>query len=145
MSGGIYQPQMNIQRKRQGLLNSRLSERFGGSKIYLKKNSRKKFDYLSEFEQKKILKDLKFKYSLILFDYFASKDTINKKIEEFSKEAFDINLPINKIVEIHLNLIDNLEHQLMLEGLCADYLSDFRLTLIDVIAHVGELYRKCCE
>ena len=29
----------------------------------------------------------------------------------------------------------------MLEGLHAEYLSDFRLTLIDVIAHLGEMYR----
>ncbi len=134
MSSLIYQPQIDVYRKRQNLLNSG---------ICTNENYRKTFDCLSEFEQKQIFENLKFKYSLILFDHCSSKDSINTKIEEFSQKAFDINLPIHKIVEIHLDLIDNLERQLMLEGLHADYLSDFRLTLIDVIAHLGELYRKC--
>lgn len=100
------------------------------------------FDSLSEFEEKQSLKNLKAEYSLILFDYFSSENIINDKIENFSREAFNICLPISKIVEIHLDLMDSLEHQLLLEGLHTDYLSYFRLTLIDVIAHLGELYRN---
>ncbi len=142
MPNTISKPQINVLRKNKNILNSRLTERFGCSNIYRNKKCPKIFDSLSEFEQKQLLKNLKAEYSLIFFDYFASKDSINTKIEEFLREAFDISLPINKIVEIHLELIDNLERQLVFEGLHVEYLSDFRLTLIDVIAHLGELYRS---
>ncbi|MEM7761167.1 MAG: hypothetical protein AAF298_24010, partial [Cyanobacteria bacterium P01_A01_bin.40] len=56
----------------------------------------------------------------------------------------------NKVVEIHMGLIDDLERELKFKGLHTEHLSDFRLTLIDVIAHLGEMYRnviceKCCN
>lgn len=49
---------------------------------------------------------------------------------------------MGKVVEIHMELIDDLERQLKLEGLHSEYLSDYRLVLIDVIAHLGEMYRS---
>ena len=49
---------------------------------------------------------------------------------------------MSKVIEIHLDLINTLEKQLILDGLDAEYLSDFRLTLIDVMAHLGEIYRR---
>ena len=142
MPNTIAKPQINLLGKNKNILNSKLTERFRCANADRNKKYPKVFDSLSEFEQKQLLKNLKAQYSLILFDYFSSKDIINDKIEDFAKEAFNINLPIGKIVEIHLDLIENLEYQLMLEGLQAEYLSDFRLTLIDVIAHLGELYRN---
>ena len=45
-------------------------------------------------------------------------------------------------MEIHLEVIDGLERQLKFENLNPDYLTDYRLALIDVIAHLGEMYRS---
>lgn len=143
MSDTVCKYQTNIHRKNINTLNFRLSERF---KNLSDRETRhhKIFNNLSEFEQKQLLKNFKSDYSLILFDYFASEDTIERKIEELAQQAFDISLPMNKIVEIHLDVIDILERQLLLEGLHIEYLSDFRfrLILINVIAHLGELYRN---
>ena len=146
MSNITYKPEIDVYSKKQNILSIKSSERFS-SAARRKRCFTRYFDNLSEFEQKKVLKNLKVEYSLILFDYFSDLDGINSKIEDFTREAFKIALPISKVVEIHLNLIDSLEKELMLEGLHAEYLSDFRLTLIDVIAHLGEMYRnaKCVK
>lgn len=141
MPNTVLKPQASIYGDRQKLLNSRLSERFRNS-ADREKEHQNIFDRLTKFEQKQLLKNIESDYSLILFDYFSSKATINRKIEEFAQKVFDINLPINKVVEIHLNVINSLEYQLLLEGLHTECLSDFRLTLIEVIAHLGELYRN---
>ncbi|MEL7076526.1 MAG: circadian clock protein KaiA [Cyanobacteria bacterium J06643_13] len=146
MSNITYKPQIDVYSRKRNILSIKSSERFS-STVDKEKHCQKYFDNISEFEQKKIIKDLKVEYSLILYDYFSDKDSINHKIEDFTREAFKIDLPMSKVVEIHLDLIDNLEKQLMLEGLHVEYLSDFRLTLIDVIAHLGEMYRnkKCVK
>ena len=149
MSNITYKPRIDVYSKKKNILSIKSSERFS-STIHEEEYYKNNFDDLSEFEQKKVLKNLKVEYSLILYDYFSEKDSINRKIEDFTREAFNINLPMSKVVEIHLDLIDNLEKQLMIEGLHAEYLSDFRLTLIDIIAHLGELYRhglnvKCLD
>lgn len=123
-------------------LNLPPPERLKYSGVYLARDSRQFFQKLSALEQEKLLGKLKFIYSQILFDYFSSQDNINNLIDRFVAEAFLANLPINKVVEIHMNLIDNLERQLIFEGLHTEHLSDFRLTLIDVIAHLGEMYRN---
>ena len=146
MSNIIYKPRINVYSKNKNALSTKSSERFS-STVHKEKYYKKHFDDLSEFEQKKVIKNFKIEYSLILYDYFADEDSINNKIENFTREAFNIYLPMSKVVEIHLDLIDNLEKQLIIEGLNSEYLSDFRLTLIDIIAHLGEMYRnkKCVK
>ena len=146
MSNTIYKLKANAYSKNKNILSIKSSEKFS-SAVLKGECFTRNFDDLSEFEQKKILKNLKVEYSLILFDYFSDSDDINNKIEDFSRETFKIALPIDKVVEIHLDIIGSLEKELMLEGLHAEYLSDFRLTLIDVIAHLGEMYRnaKCVK
>lgn len=130
----------------QNRLNSKLQERLGSSDIYFQRNSEHFFGSLSILEQEILLDRLKLIYSQILFDYFSAEENINSQIDRFVEEAFFVNLPMNKVVEIHMELIDKLEHQLVLEGLHVGHLSDFRLTLIDVIAHLGEMYRSViCE
>ena len=56
--------------------------------------------------------------------------------------AFFVNLSFKQIVEIHLELIEELSRQLQIEGFNPDFLSDYRLVLIDVMAHLGEMYRS---
>lgn len=119
-----------------------MSKNFRRIDTSLNRESYKTFDTLSEFERQQLLNNMKLEYALIVFDYFSSEDSIENKIECFARKAFSVSLPMDKIIEIHMDLIDTLEHQLMLEGLPTDYMNDFRLTLINVIAHLGELYRN---
>jgi circadian clock protein KaiA len=49
---------------------------------------------------------------------------------------------VNKVVEIHVDLIDGFWKQLKLEGHKNDFLQDYRLALLDVLAHLCEMYRR---
>jgi circadian clock protein KaiA len=49
---------------------------------------------------------------------------------------------VTQIVEIHMNLMDVFSKQLKLEGRSEEILLDYRLTLIDIIAHLCEMYRR---
>jgi circadian clock protein KaiA len=46
------------------------------------------------------------------------------------------------VVEIHVDLIDAFWKQLKLEGHKNDFLQDYRLALLDVMAHLCEMYRR---
>ena len=118
------------------------SKRLWRTDTSLDKESSKTFDTLSKLQRQQLLDNLKLEYALIVFDCSSSQDSIENKIECFARKAFSVSLPMDKIIEIHIDLIDNLECQLMLEGLSTDYMSDFHLTLINVLAHLGELYRN---
>ena len=142
MPDTISAAQMDRHKKQQDRLNSKLNERLGYSEVYFKRDSQLFFNKLPILEQQRLLDRLKLIYSKILFEYFSSEDTINDLIDRFVEEAFFVNLPLNKVVEIHINLIEKLERQLKLEGMNTEYLSDFRLTLIDILAHLGEMYRS---
>ena len=56
--------------------------------------------------------------------------------------AFFSDLTITNTVEIHMNLIDGYAKQLQLEGHQNDFLQDYRLALLDVMAHLCEMYRR---
>ncbi|NEO27087.1 MAG: circadian clock protein KaiA, partial [Kamptonema sp. SIO4C4] len=45
-------------------------------------------------------------------------------------------------LEIHMELIDAFAQQLKLEGRSEEILLDYRLALIDIIAHLCEMYRR---
>jgi circadian clock protein KaiA len=56
-------------------------------------------------------------------------------------KAFFADIAISKILEIHMELIDEFSQQLKIEGRSNEILLDYRLTIIDVLAHLGEMYR----
>ena len=146
MSETVSKSQVDRHKSQQDRLNSKLNERLGYSSIYFQRDPQQFFNNLSTLEQRRLLERLKLIYSQILFNYFSDEDNINNLIDRFVEEAFFVSLPMNKIVEIHMELIDNLERQMTFEGLNTEHLTDFRLTLIDVIAHLGEMYRGIiCE
>lgn len=89
--------------------------------------------------QQAFLQELKSDYRQILLTYFATP-TI-KNIEEFTKKVFHANISTPKIIELHMELIDEFSKQLKLEGRSDDILLDYRLTLIDILAHLCEVYR----
>ena len=136
------QIQSQINRNQQNKLNQKLNERLGYSDVYFSRDYDSFFANLSDWEQKKLLKKLKSVYAQILFNYFSEEVDVNDLIDRFVESAFFVNLPMNKIVEIHMEVIDGLERQLRFENINIQYLTDYRLALIDVIAHLGEMYRS---
>ena len=150
MSKVISKSSIERDKQQQNRLNTKLDERLEYSGIFFKRNPHVFFSDLSGSAQRQLIDRLKVIYAQILSNYFSSEVDINSLIDRFVEEAFFANLPMNKVVEIHMDLIGNLERKLRFEGLHTEHLSDFRLTLIDVIAHLGEMYRsviceKCCD
>jgi len=84
---------------------------------------------------------LKSDYRQILLNYFTSDATTKQKIDEFIATVFFANTPVPQIIEIHMELIDEFSKQLKLEGRSDEVLLDYRLALIDILAHLCEAYR----
>ncbi|MFN6154918.1 MAG: KaiA family protein, partial [Dolichospermum sp.] len=55
---------------------------------------------------------------------------------------FYANIPVPQIIEMHMEIIDEFAKQLRLEGRSDETLLDYRLTLIDILAHLCEIYRS---
>jgi len=94
-----------------------------------------------DLERQNLLQQLKADYRQIIINYFAGDETSKEKIDNFIHKVFDYNLPVPLIIEIHMDLIDELSKQLKVEGRSDDILLDYRLTLIDILAHLCEMYR----
>ncbi|MCS6960427.1 MAG: hypothetical protein RMK91_10315 [Pseudanabaenaceae cyanobacterium SKYGB_i_bin29] len=88
-----------------------------------------------------ILESLRQKYRHIVLDYFHRNT--DRAVKEFAEEAFAHHLAVSDIIKIHAELMEDLARQLKIEGRNPDILLDYRLTLIDVIAHLCERYRRC--
>ncbi|MDJ0691836.1 MAG: hypothetical protein QNJ41_25455 [Xenococcaceae cyanobacterium MO_188.B32] len=142
MPDAIEKDLIDRPQSKQNRLNSKLKERLGYTGIYSQRNSQQFFENLSSGEREELLQELKAMYCKIFTDYFTEENQTNQRIDRFVEQAFFINLPIGKVVEIHIDLVDELSRQLKLEGRNPEYLCDYRLTLIDVIAHLGEMYRR---
>lgn len=128
--------------KQQYRLSEKLKERLGYLGVYYKRNPQFFFRYLSQNEKSKLIEQLKSDYRDIVLMYFSQDTTINQLIDNLVNEAFFADISVSKIVEIHMDLMDDFAKQLKLEGRKEDILTDYRLTLIDVIAHLGEMYRR---
>lgn len=89
-----------------------------------------------------LLQQLKSEYSYILINYFTTDKKLKEKIDKFINAVFYANIPVPQIIEIHMELIDEFSKQLRLEGRSDESLLDYRLTLIDILAHLCELYRS---
>ena len=123
-------------------LTEKLKERLSYRGIYYKRNHNSFYCNLSSEEQEKLHSRLSQSYRRILLDYFDNGSEINKSIDEFVDQAFFADISTSQILEIHMELIDDFSHQLKLEGRNDDILLDYRLPLIDVIAHLCEMYRR---
>ena len=93
-------------------------------------------------ERQELLASLERSYRDLLISYFKDPAAANQAIESFVHSAFFSDLPVNKVVEIHVDLIDGFWKQLKLEGHKNDFLQDYRLALLDVLAHLCEMYRR---
>lgn len=129
-----------IQQQRR--LSEKLKERLGYLGVYYKRNPQFFLRHLSNSERQKLLENLKSEYRQIVLKYFSQDPTLNQKIDNFVDKAFFADISVSRIVEIHMELMEEFSKQLKLEGRSEEILLDYRLTLIDVIAHLGEMYRR---
>lgn len=132
----------NFLLQHQRRLAEKLRERLGYLGVYYKRNPNYFFRHLSPEKKQEFLEMLKVDYREIVLTYFLQDSNLNQIIDQFVNTAFFSDIPVTHIVEIHMELMDDLSKQLKLEGRSDEVLLDYRLTLIDVIAHLCEMYRR---
>lgn len=123
-------------------LAEKLKERLGYLGVYYKRNSQYFYRNLSQNDKQELLQQLKDSYRNLILNYFSVDYPINQEIDEFVNQVFFADVSISKILEIHMELIDTFSQQLKLEGRSEEILLDYRLALIDILAHLGEMYRR---
>ena len=123
-------------------LVNRLKGRLGYLGIFYKRDPAWFLRNLSEPRREELLRSLERTYRDLLLSYFKDPAAANQALESFVNTAFFCDLPVTKTVEIHINLIDRFAKQLKMEGHKSDFLQDYRLALIDVMAHLCEMYRR---
>ncbi|HLP88652.1 MAG TPA: KaiA family protein [Nostocaceae cyanobacterium] len=113
------------------------------SSVFARSKQRNKhlFQQMNAAQKHELLEKLKEDYRQILIIYFITDKTLKEKIDKFIEALFYANIPVPQIIEIHMELIDEFSTQLKLEGRSDETLLDYRLTLIDILAHLCEVYR----
>ncbi|MCL1468397.1 circadian clock protein KaiA [Argonema galeatum] len=132
----------NLLLQQQQRLAEKLRERLGYLGVYYKRNPKHFFRNIPAAKKHEFLEQLKLDYREIVLNYFNQDSNLNQKIDEFVNTTFFSDIPVTHIVEIHMELMDELSKQLKLEGRSDEVLLDYRLTLIDAIAHLCEMYRR---
>ncbi|MDA0674078.1 MAG: circadian clock protein KaiA, partial [Cyanobacteria bacterium] len=130
---------LSLQQQR---LTEKLRERLGYLGVYYKRNAQNFLRNLPTQERVEVLDKLKTDYRAIVLSYFSKQASLNQRIDDFVNVAFFADVSVSQIVEIHMDLMDDFSKQLKLEGRSEEILLDYRLTLIDVIAHLCEMYRR---
>ncbi len=132
----------NFLLQQQRRLAQKLNERLGYLAIYYKRNGSQFFRHLDRLQKQELLVEWKFQYRKIVLNYFIDASQINDEIDEFVSSIFFRDLAVSEIVKIHMELMEEFSDQLKLEGRSEEVLLDYRLTLIDIIAHLCEMYRR---
>jgi circadian clock protein KaiA len=124
-------------------LAEKLKARLGYLGVYYKRDPKQFLRHLSEEDKQDYLNNLNQIYHSIILEYFKDRaSTINQLIDEFANLAFFGDVSVSQVLEIHMNLMDEFSKQLKLEGRSEEVLMDYRIALIDVIAHLCEMYRR---
>ncbi|MGK7918160.1 MAG: circadian clock protein KaiA [Prochloraceae cyanobacterium] len=123
-------------------LAEKLKERLGYLGVYYNRNHQYFYRNLSKEEKKELLEQLNREYRQIIINYFSDDGTINQTIDQFVNRAFFADISVSQILEMHMELMDEFAQQLKLEGRSEEILLDYRLALIDIIAHLCEMYRR---
>lgn len=129
-------------RSQQELLAEKLRERLGYLGVYYKRDPSRFYRRLSTEERDQLDKRLRWLYHAVVLDYFQASESANRRIDEFVALAFFADLSVSQVLELHMQLMDDFAKQLKLEGRSEEILLDYRITLIDVIAHLSEMYRR---
>jgi circadian clock protein KaiA len=131
---------LSVQQRR---LSEKLNERLGYLGVYYKRDSRLFLRNLSPEDKKEYIGRLRNIYRSIILEYFLDKsEDLNQKIDEFVNLSFFADISVSQVLEIHMEMMDEFAKQLRLEGRNDEVLLDYRITLIDMIAHLCELYRR---
>lgn len=123
-------------------LAEKLKERLGYLGVYYKRNPSYFYRHLSQTEKEEFITQMGEQYRQIILEYFNQENEVNQAIDQFVNQAFFADLSVSQILEIHMELMDEFAQQLKLEGRNEDILLDYRLALIDIIAHLCEMYRR---
>jgi circadian clock protein KaiA len=142
LKGGGLEPGSAKDAEEHWKLANRLKDRLGYLGVYYKRDPDRFFRHLPESEREELVRSLTRTYRDLLVSYFRDPAAANQALESFVNTAFFADLPITTTVEIHMNLIDGFWKQLKLEGHKNDFLQDYRLALLDVMAHLCEMYRR---
>ncbi len=135
-----YQSLLRLQQQR---LAEKLKERLGYLGVYYKRNPKNFLRHLPPAQRQELLNSIKHEYREIILNYFSDDaKSLNQKIDDLVNMAFFADVSVSQIVEIHMELMDEFSKQLKLEGRSEEILLDYRLTLIDTIAHLCEMYRR---
>jgi circadian clock protein KaiA len=110
--------------------------------VYYKRNPSHFYRNLSPQEKREYLELLSAEYREIILVYFSQEANVNDLLDQFVNQAFFADLAISQILEIHMELMDEFAQHLKLEGRSEEVLLDYRLALIDILAHLGEMYRR---
>lgn len=132
----------NLLMLQQRRLAEKLKERLGYLGVYYKRNPDNFLRNLPPEDRADFLRQLKIDYRDIILSYFSDTRDLNQKIDNFVNTAFFADISVSQIVETHMELMDEFAKQLKLEGRSEEVLLDYRLTLIDTIAHLCEMYRR---
>lgn len=136
------QEKQNFLLLQQRRLAEKLKERLGYLGVYYKRNPSYFYRHLSQAEKEELIRQLTEQYKEIILNYFSQDSNVNQAIDQFVNQAFFADLSVSQILEIHMELMDEFSQQLKLEGRSDDILLDYRLALIDIIAHLCEMYRR---
>jgi circadian clock protein KaiA len=129
-------------RAQQQRLAEKLRERLGYMGVYYHRDPDRFYRRLPSLEQQSLMQRLRGLYQAIILEYFQSPQKANARIDEFVALAFFSDLSVSQVLELHMSLMDDFAKQLKLEGRNEEILLDYRITLIDVIAHLSEMYRR---
>ena len=88
------------------------------------------------------MEQLTLEYREIILNYFSQDESVNQQIDQFVNRNFFADMSVSQILEIHMILMDEFSQRLKLEGRSEEILLDYRLALIDILAHLGEMYRR---
>ena len=123
-------------------LAEKLKERLEYLGVYYKRNQKDFYRNLTQFEREELENQLATEYRKIILSYFEDEPDINQAIDRFVNQAFFSDISVSQILEMHMELMGEFAQQLKLEGRSEDILLDYRLALIDIIAHLCEMYRR---
>ena len=107
-----------------------------------KREHKQLFQQMPPAKQQEYLLQLKLDYRQILLNYFVPDIILKQQIDSFINRIFYASIPVTYIIEIHMDLIEEFSTKLKLEGRSDEILLDYRLTLIDILAHLCEMYRS---
>ena len=99
------------------------------------------FQDMTATEKQELLAKLKSDYRQIIINYFLTDNALPERLDKFINNLFYTSIHIPQIIEMHMEIMDEFATQLMIEGRSNETLLDYRLTLIDILAHLCELYR----